>query len=436
MTLLLYNLIWKLLKSFVPNYLNYRVNRGKEEKNRILERYGISPKKRNSKKIIWLHGSSVGESVAAIALANSMLKNDSSLKIDTKFLITTNTVTSAKYVNNKIKQGFPGIHQYHPYDYHEFVKKFLIKWKPDMAIFLESDFWPNLIYLASVNKIPTILASSQMSKKSARFWSGIGKMLAKKIFKNVDLVLAVDPQHAKLFENLGAKNIRSLTSLKSIAEKPSINVKYVKKLKKNLSNKKIILAASTHQGEEEVLIQLANSFRKKGYNNTIIIIVPRHVKRSQSIQNLVKSAGYDIKCRSKNEYPENNDYFYLADTMGEMGSLIEVSNLVFVAGSLVPAGGHNPAEAANFGKCVIMGPFTEKCNAQINELVWSGGAIKIEKNKFFKNDFVNKVNEIINEPLRLEDMGKNAMEASGYAQLRADEASEYLVTIMNKNKAK
>ena len=185
MTLLLYNLIWKLLKGFVPNYLNYRVNRGKEEKNRILERYGISPKKRNSKKIIWLHGSSVGESVAAIALANSMLKNDSSLKIDTKFLITTNTVTSAKYVNNKIKQGFPGIHQYHPYDYHEFVKKFLIKWKPDMAIFLESDFWPNLIYLASVNKIPTILASSQMSKNQQGFGVVWEKCWQKKFLKTL-----------------------------------------------------------------------------------------------------------------------------------------------------------------------------------------------------------------------------------------------------------
>ena len=432
MTLLIYNLIWKILKNFIPSYLKLRIKKGKEEQNRINERYGFSLRKRNCKKIIWLHGSSVGESVAAIALANSMLKNSFNLKKDTKFLITTNTVTSAKYVLNKIKQGFPGIHQYHPFDYHEYVNKFLKHWKPDMAIFLESDFWPNLIHLTTKNKIPTILASSQMSKKSARFWKGVGKILAKKIFKNVDLVLAVDPQHAQLFKILGAKNIKSLTSLKSIAEKPSINVKYVKKLKTILTNKKILLAASTHQGEEEILIQLANKLRKKGNNNTIIIIVPRHVKRSYSIQNLVKSAGYDIKCRSKKELPEKTDYFYLADTMGEMGSLIEISNLVFVAGSLVPAGGHNPAEAANFGKSVIMGPYTEKCNAQINDLVWSGGAIKIEKNKSFKNHFVNIVNELLNEPLRLEDMGKNAMEASGYAQLRADEASEYLLGIMNK----
>ena len=96
-------------------------------------------------------------------------------------------------------------------------------------------------------------------------------------------------------------------------------------------------------------------------------------------------------------------------------------------------GGHNPAEAANFGKAVIMGPYTEKCTAQINDLVWSGGGIKIQLNSKYKNNFVNSVHQLLNEPLRMEDMGKNALEASGYAQLRADEAGEYLMSIF-KNK--
>ena len=119
--------------------------------------------------------------------------------------------------------------------------------------------------------------------------------------------------------------------------------------------------------------------------------------------------------------------------MGEMGSLIEISDLVFVAGSLIEkVGGHNPAEAANFGKAVIMGPFTEKCNAQINDLVWSGGAIKIEKSKNFKKQFVEKVDYLLNRPQILEDMGNNALEAYGYAQLRADEASEHILSTYNK----
>jgi len=432
MTLFLYNFIWKSLEKIIPYYLRFRIKKGKEDKNRINERYGISSRKRTLGKLVWLHGSSVGESVAAIALANSMLKNGFNKKTESFFLITTNTISSAKFVKNKIKNGFPAIHQFHPFDHSKFVEKFLNYWNPDMAVFLESDFWPNLIYKSIQRKIPTILASSQMSKKSSRFWRGIGRILAKTIFKDVDLVLAVDPQQAELFKKLGAKNIKSLTSLKSIAEKPPINVTYVKQLKVCFNNKKILLASSTHPGEEEVLIQLANTFRKKGNDNIMIIIVPRHIKRSEAIQMTIKNAGYDIRCRSKNELPNKNDYFYLADTMGEMGSLIEISNLVFVAGSMVKkVGGHNPAEAANFGKAVVMGPYTEKCNAQINDLVASGGGIKIEKNKNYKKHFIRLVTDLINEPLRLEDMGKNALEASGYAQLRADEASEHLLSIFN-----
>ena len=431
MSYLLYNFLWKIIDYFLINYLNFRVDRGKEIKSRLNERFGQYSIQKENKKIIWIHGSSVGESVAALALANSMLKTGFNKK-EFHFLITTNTVTSSNFVNNKIKNGFPGTHQFNPLDHPKYVNRFLNYWTPKMAIFVESDFWPNLIYKSSLKKIPLILASSQMSKKSSRFWRGLGRGLAKKVFKKIDLVLAVDPFYAELFKNLGSKKVRSLTSLKSIADKPQVNIKYKSKLKSCLKNKNIFLAASTHPGEEEILIKLANNLRSKGVDNTLIIIAPRHIERSKDIKKLILGAGYDIKCRSNKELPSKSDVFYLADTMGEMGSLIEISNLVFVAGSLVKKiGGHNPTEAASLGKAVIMGPFTEKCDAQINDLVWSGGAIKIEKSIEFKNNFIERVISLLNQPLILEDMGKNALDACGYAQLRADEASEYLLEIFN-----
>ncbi len=435
MNLTIYNFTWRFLEKFILNYLKLRIKKGKENKHRIRERFGLSMKNRNNGHLVWLHGSSVGESIAAIALAKSMLKNGYNSDSESLFLITTNTTSSEKVVKSYIKEGLPAIHQFHPFDHPKFVKRFLNHWRPDMAVFMESDFWPNLIYETSQRKIPTILASSQMSKKSSRFWRGLGFFLAKTVFSNVDLVLAVDPNQAELFKKLGAKNIKSLTSLKSIAEKPVINVNYVKQLKSKIRDKNIFLASCTHPGEEEILIDLAKFFRKKGQNNVIIIIVPRHIDRSNSIEKMVRNAGFDIKCRSKKEFPQKNDYFYLADTMGEMGSLIEVSNLVFVAGSMVnKIGGHNPAEAANFGKAIIMGPFTEKCNAQINDLVASGGGIKINNEKNYKINFLNIVSELINQPHRLNDMGKNALEAVGYAQMRADEASEYLLSYFEKIK--
>ena len=336
-------------------------------------------------------------------------------------------------IKDKIKKGLPAIHQYHPYDHPKFVSKFLKHWRPNLAVFLESDFWPNLIYLTTKTKIPTILASSQMSEKSARFWSGIGIFLAKKIFGNVNQVLAVDPKQADLFKRLGAKNIKSLTSLKSIAEKPIINQNYIHNIKKNLVKKKILLAASTHPGEEELMIKLANLLRQNANDKILIIIAPRHIKRSLAIQNLVKSAGFDVKSRSKGEFPSKNDQFYLSDTMGELGSLIEVADLVYVAGSMVPVGGHSPSEASQFGKPVVMGPHSEKCNAQIKDLVLSGGAIQIEKNLDMNVNFINQIIELLNHPERLEDMGKNSLIASGYAQQRADEASLYLLDFLKTN---
>ena len=119
--------------------------------------------------------------------------------------------------------------------------------------------------------------------------------------------------------------------------------------------------------------------------------------------------------------------------MGEMGSLIEASNLIFVAGSMVPAGGHSPSEASQFGKAVIMGPHTEKCNAQIKDLVLSGGAVQILNNANLHLEFIDQIVELFDQPEKLEDMGKNSLIASGYAQQRADEASLYLLDLLKRN---
>ena len=433
MSLTTYNFFWGMIQFILPHYLEKRQKKGKEDIRRINERYGISKKDRPNGTVVWLHGTSVGESVAALALANSMKKNGYGLKKDQFFLLTTNTLSAAKLIKDKIKKGLPAIHQYHPYDHPKYVSKFLNHWKPNMAVFLESDFWPNLIYLTSKTKIPTVLASSQMSDKSARFWTGLGFFLAKKVFGEVGHVLAVDPKQEALFKKLGAKNVKSLTSLKSIAEKPPINQNYIINLKKHLIKKRILLASSTHPGEEELMIKLADLLRKNAQDNVLIIIAPRHTKRSLSIENRIKAAGFDIKSRSKGEFPSKNDQFYLSDTMGEMGSLIEVADLVYVAGSMVPVGGHSPSEASQFGKPVIMGPHSEKCNAQIKDLVWSGGAIQIEEGPKMNENFLNNVVGLLSNTDRLEDMGKNSLIASGYAQQRADEASIHLLELLNEN---
>merc|ERR1711991_1232473 len=170
-----------------------------------------------------------------------------------------------------------------------------------------------------------------------------------------------------------------------------IDQSYVLQLKKNIHRKKILIAASTHQGEEELMIKLADLLRKKSHDNILIIIVPRHINRSLGIQNRIKAAGFDIKSRSKGEYPSKNDIFYLS---------------------------------------VTMGPHSEKCDAQIKDLVWSGGAIQIEKGPKMNENFLNNIVELLSNSERLEDMGRNSLIASGYAQQRVDEASINLIELL------
>ena len=210
-----------------------------------------------------------------------------------------------------------------------------------MAVFLESDFWPNLIYLTARSNVPTVLASSQMSQKSARFWTGLGYFLAKKIFSQVTQVLAVDPKQELLFKKLGAPHVKSLTSLKSIAEKPPVNENYIRNLKKYLI-KKVLLAASTHPVKE--LMINTDLLRKQAHDDILIIIAPRHIKEVLLFKIELKLQGLILNLEVREFLIEM--IFYLSDTMGEMGSLIEVADLVYVR-VMVPVGGHSPSEASN-----------------------------------------------------------------------------------------
>ena len=240
MTLTTYNFLWGIIKYFLPNYLARRKKNSKEDGHRINERYGVSRKKRPNGTIVWLHGTSVGESVAALALANSMKKNGYGDNNTEFFLLTTNTLSAAKLIKDKIKKDYQQSTNITPMTIQNLLLNLLSIGNLTWRVF-ESDFWPNLIYLTARSNVPTVLASSQMSQKSARFWTGLGYFLAKKIFSQVTQVLAVDPKQELLFKKLGAPHVKSLTSLKSIAEKPPVDENYIRNLKKYLIKKRYYL---------------------------------------------------------------------------------------------------------------------------------------------------------------------------------------------------
>ena len=367
--IILYNLAWLLLTPIVPLWIYYRVWRGLEEKSRVKERYGFpSTKKNKSDKLIWIHVASLGESVSASALSKGLRENGYVGLI----LITSGTKTSGNYLNKNTDI----IHQYHPYDNSKWVKRFLKFWKPDALIIMESEIWPNFILNSKLADIPVIMVSAQISDKSFMRLKVLGLKNTKYIFEKFDLILTIDELQTKKFKLLGAKNVSTSETLKASFPPQKPNKELLKILKHNHPKKTIILAASTHEGEEEILLNCVKKLNRNNFN-TLLIIAPRHIERAKTISGL---HGLNIKLKSKGSIPQTEDQFWICDTYGEMATLYSIADVVFMGGSLLPLGGHNPSEPCYYNSAILIGPYTEKCQKLVSEMIGNNALIKLKTN--------------------------------------------------------
>ena len=394
-----YNLVWRLARPILGLVMRHRAGKGKEDGARINERFARYGENAIPTGALWLHAVSVGESVAALALVDALAKK----MPDQHFLITTNTVTAAQLIarnaNNSGGAQNPKIHHlYQPLDHPAFVAGFLAKTQPIAAVFMESDFWPNLITQAKASGIPVIFASSQLSARAAARWQtrlGIANIM----FGAADLALPVNQEQADTLTALGTdpKVITVLGSLKMAMNALPVDDELVTQLGKAIGKRRIFLAASTHEGEDEIILDVA----KKLGNDWLVIIAPRHPSRGPDIAKLCKNHGFAVTMRSgattsaqlcseislgeinpKEINPEEISVgqigagvaqkLLLMDSLGEMGSLFTVADIVFLAGSLLPIGGHNPLEPASFGKPIISGPHVFKNSAEFDAMRKAG----------------------------------------------------------------
>ena len=360
-----YNLLWTVIRPAIGVMLSRRASRGKEIRSRLGERYGrygrsvdvpISP--------IWIHAVSVGESVAAITLAKAIRNQDKASPI----LITTNTVTAAARV--AALDPALGIHHlFQPLDHPQMVAAFLRKLNPRLAVFLESDFWPNLVIQTAEAGIPVAFASTQMSDRAFSRWQR-RKALAGELFGSASLVLAVDQLQADRVMQLGTApdrvKVTGTLKLPDQAGKP--NPDLVAKLRKAVGKRHVLLVASTHKGEEEIVIPTAGKLGP----DWLMIIAPRHPERGGDIAALCRQAGMEAPRRSVGETADTGTQIYIADTLGEMDSLFAISDIVFLAGSLLPYGGHNPIEPAAYGRPILTGPHIFKNTAEFDALREAG----------------------------------------------------------------
>ncbi|HEX5508196.1 MAG TPA: 3-deoxy-D-manno-octulosonic acid transferase [Pseudolabrys sp.] len=345
-TLRVYRLLSAAATPLAPLLLARRLSRGKEQRARMAERRGESSIARPSGSLIWVHGASVGELTSALPLIERVRERRFNV------LVTTGTVTSAGLAEQRLSRG--AVHQYVPLDSPRFVRRFIRHWQPDLALFVESDLWPNLMLEATGDGVPLILVNGRLSESSYRRWRHFPRTIAN-LLQRFDLCLARTTTDGARYEELGAPRVVTTGNLKLDVPAPPTDSDVLASLQKVIAGRPVVAAASTHPGEEQIVIE-AHKYLRARFPGLLTIIAPRHPERGPGIADLAKSAGVTPALRSRRERPERATNIYIADTMGELGLIYRLSPIVFIGGSLVPHGGQNPIEAAKLGAAILHGP--------------------------------------------------------------------------------
>ena len=352
-----------------PLMLAWRTRIGKEEPARRLERYGEASLPRPAGFVIWLHAASVGETNAVLPVIETIAAEHPEIKL----LLTTGTVTSAKLARARLPKG--AVHQYVPLDNQTYVRRFLDHWRPDLAVFVESEIWPNLVLETKALGVPLVLVNGRISSRSFRRWRG-RPSLSRPLFSAFNLVLAQNERMAQRFTALGTPRAVPVGNLKADAPPPPVDLVGHKKLAAALSGRTVWLAASTHPGEDDIAA-VAHLAIKKARPDLLTVIVPRHPERGPNITRLLAAANLTVALRSQGKLPEPGTDIYIADTIGELGLFYNLVPVALIGGSLVPHGGQNPVEAIKLGAAVMTGPHCRNFADAYDELLSAGGAVQV-----------------------------------------------------------
>ncbi len=382
-------------------FLRRRSRQGKEIAGRLDERKGISSIPRPNGRLLWLHAASVGETNVVLPLIEQLRRERPDLGI----LLTTVTVTSARIAAARLPEG--AIHQFVPLDTPAFVARFLDHWRPSMAMFIESEIWPNLIMDADRRRIPVVLLNARLSERSFRRWMKL-RGLSRPLFSRFAVVLAQSDKLAKRLARLGAPKVIAAGNLKFDAPPPPVDSAELAVLRAQLAGRRIFLAASTHPGEESVIAQ-AHKALAAGDPSHLTIIVPRHPERGAEIAELLRSQGIPAALRSARDTPGPETGLYVADTLGELGLFYKLAPFAFIGGSFSPDGGHNPIEAVKLGCGVITGPHWHNFPEVYQALAEQGGC----RFATSPDDLIQTAEALYADPASLPAMKANADGAVG-----------------------
>ena len=351
----------------------------------------------NKKKLVWFHTVSIGECLSILPLIDELNKNNKNLN----FLITTATLSSSKLLERKLDKNENIIHRFFPLDLNHLAENFLNSWKPDLVCFVDSEIWPNFLFKIKEKNIPLLLINARLTKKSLNKWKIIFNF-AKKIFNNFDLCLTASNESKNNLNELQVKELKYIGNLKySVQSKPDEIGDLNKKI---LNNYKTWCAASTHNGEESIILKTHKEIRKK-HNNVLTVIVPRHINRSVYIKKLCNKFNLNAQVLGDNESINSNIEILIINSFGVLPKYFNYCKSIFMGKSFIKekrsVGGQNPIEAAKLGCNIFHGPYVYNFQEIYDFLKSHGIAEKINDeleladriNKNFENS--NKTNHQI-----------------------------------------
>jgi len=361
-SLALYGAAMGLAEPIAPFLLKRRALRGKEDASRLGERLGRASRPRPDGPLVWLHGVSVGESLSLLPLIDRILAQTPK----TTILVTSGTVTSAGLLAKRLPPGV--IHQYAPIDGPAAVRRFVGHWRPDLALFAESELWPNLILQARAHGTTLALVSARITAHSAEGWAK-RRAAARTLLGAFSLILPQDAASAERLTRLGATP-GPLLNLKYVGDPPPFDAAELESLRAATKGRQIVVAASTHAGEDGIIAAAIPT-------GALLVLIPRHPDRAAAIQAELAAMGRTVARRSAGDDLDPKSDIYLADTLGEMGLFMRLADIVVMGGSFAPGiGGHNPLEPARLTRAIVSGGDTYNFADVYSEMA-AAGAVRI-----------------------------------------------------------
>lgn len=393
-----YTLLYYLLLPVVFLRLWLRGRKAPLYRQRWAERLGFftAPNQTNG---LWVHSVSVGETIAAAPLIKQIQQAHPDLPIT----ITTMTPTGSERVRAMF--GDSVFHVYVPYDTPGAVQRFLRRVQPQLTLVMETELWPNLVHHCRRQNIPLLIANARLSERSARGYARFTK-LSRDMLSKVTAIAAQGDADGQRFVALGLdeQKLHITGSVKFDIQAPDKLLAEGKKLRQQWGEERpVLIAASTHQGEDEQVLEAFGGILTL-HPNALLVLVPRHPERFAEVGAVCRAQGFSCVLRSKAEPVTANNQILLGDTMGEMMLLFTASDIAFVGGSLVPSGGHNYLEPAVLGMPILSGPhvfnFTD-----ISEMLTSAGGLQIVDNA---EQLAQQVSQWIEQPQLAQQVGQAA----------------------------